>query len=40
MTTIPVRSANRLWFRMSAAARAAFLTWSRWRSALTPILPF
>src|SRR5262245_57933262 len=40
MTTTRVRSASRLWFRMSAAARAAFVAWSRWRSALAPILPF
>ncbi len=39
MTTSRVRSSSRLWFRMSATARAAFVAWSRWRSALAPILP-
>ena len=40
MTRIPVRSASRLWFRMDATARSVSMAWLRWRSALTPILPF
>ena len=40
MRTSRVRSASRLWFRMSATARTAFAAWGRWRSALAPILPF
>lgn len=40
MTTVQVRTASRLWFRMDAALRSASLAWMRWRLALTPILPF
>ena len=40
MTTIPVRTASRLWFRMDAAVRAASIAWCRWRLVLAPILPF
>lgn len=40
MKTIPVRTASRLWYRMDATARSVSLAWMRWRSALTPILPF
>jgi len=39
MTSIPVRSASRLWFRMDARARSLSMAWLRWRSALLPILP-
>jgi hypothetical protein len=40
MSQCPVRSATRLWFRMDATVRSVSVTWLRWRSALTPILPF
>jgi hypothetical protein len=40
MTTIPVRTASRLWFRVDATLRSASLTCRRWRLLLTPILPF
>jgi hypothetical protein len=34
------RSVAPLVVRTSAVARAVFVAWARWRSALTPILPF
>jgi hypothetical protein len=40
MTPVPVRTASRMWFRMSAAARSAHASFYRWRWALSPILPF
>ncbi len=40
MTIVHVRTASRLWFRMDAALRSASLWCLRWRSALSPILPF
>lgn len=39
MTSVPVRTASRIWFRMDAALRSASLAWQRWRFVLTPILP-
>lgn len=40
MKTTPVRSASRLWYRIDATLRSATVAWMRWRTALTPILPF
>lgn len=39
-TLIPVRSASRLWYRMDVTARTVGGAWLRWRSVLSPILPF
>lgn len=40
MTTVHVRTASRLWFRMDAVLRSASLACRRWRRVLAPILPF